>query len=254
MLRRRSCAASSASAGWRTRWTCWRRLQVRLLPRSLPHPPGYQLTARSLIATEAGGDLYDFQWDDAGRLWLASGDVSGHGYSCAIAQATVKAALLSLIAAERTPAAVMRELDRVLRATLAEQQFVTLCLLRLEPATGELELASAGHPFPLLFHDGAVEEIELPGLPLGRGPRRDFPSRALRLASGGVLLLYSDGLVEGADRRGAQYGYDRPLAVLRQAAQWNAAEILERMLFDWRGHLAGEPAADDTTLVVLKRR
>jgi serine phosphatase RsbU (regulator of sigma subunit) len=230
------------------------QLQTRLLPRSLPHLPGYQLTARSLIATEAGGDLYDFQWDDAGRLWLAAGDVSGHGYSCAIAQATVKAALLSLIGVDRSPAAVMSELDRVLRATLAEQQFVTLFLACLQPATGELRVASAGHPYAVLFHDGVVEEVQLPGLPLGRGPRRSYDERTLRLERGSVLLLYSDGLVEATNRRGEEYGYDRPLAVLRQAAQWNAAEILERLLFDWRGHLGAEPAADDTTLVVLKRR
>src|SRR4029079_2394911 len=73
------------------------RMQTGLLPQSLPRLPGYEVTARSLLATEAGGDLYDFLRDERGRLWIAAGDVSGHGYSCAIGQASIKASLLSLV-------------------------------------------------------------------------------------------------------------------------------------------------------------
>src|SRR5262249_12670045 len=90
-------------------------MQVRLLPAKPPMVPGYEFAARSLLATEAGGDLYDFLQDDRSGLWIAAGDVAGHGYSCAISQAMTKAALASLITVERPPSQVLRHMDRVLR-------------------------------------------------------------------------------------------------------------------------------------------
>jgi sigma-B regulation protein RsbU (phosphoserine phosphatase) len=230
------------------------RMQLGLLPQSLPRLPGYELTARSILATEAGGDLYDFLRDERGRLWIAAGDVSGHGYSCAIAQASLKAALLSLVDGNATPARVLERIDRVLRSSVAVRQFATLLLGCLEEASGRLVLANAGHPFPLLAEPGrGAREVEYPGLPLGQGPPRRYRDHELMLAPGSVLLLHSDGLFEALDASGRPYGFDRPRQILGEAAQWNAAEILERVLYDWRGHLGGAAPSDDTTLVVLKR-
>ncbi|HSK75996.1 MAG TPA: PP2C family protein-serine/threonine phosphatase [Thermoanaerobaculia bacterium] len=230
------------------------RMQRGLLPKTLPRLGGWEIAARSLLANEAGGDLYDFLPDDNGRLWIAAGDVAGHGYSCAVAQAMTKAALASLVGrGERTPAGVLGRADRVLRAAGATRNFTTLALLRLEPATGEALLANAGHPFPLFAAPGRVEELALPGLPLGRGPARTYQDRPLSIPPGGVLVFFSDGLFEAADRSGDVYGYDRIREVLESAADRPAEKILDAFLADWRGHLRGARPLDDTTLVVIKR-
>jgi len=233
------------------------RMQLGLLPARLPTPAGWDIAARSLLATEAGGDLYDFHHLDGepdGPLWIAAGDVAGHGYSCAIAQAMTVSALASLVAAERTPAGILSEVDRVLRRGGTGRTFTTLALLRLDPRTGEALLANAGHPFPLLLTAGAVREIELPGLPLGQGPRREYRDLAVSVPPGGVLVLASDGLFEGANGLAEAYGFERPAAVVRAAARRPAEAILEALLDDWRRHLAGEEPADDTTVLVIKRR
>jgi hypothetical protein len=230
------------------------RMQLGLLPQSLPRLAGYEVTARSLLATEAGGDLYDFMRDDRGRLWIAAGDISGHGYSCAIGQASVKASLLSLVDGAISPARVLERVDRVLRGGVIMRQFATLCLVCLEEATGRVLFANAGHPFPILAEPGQrAREIEHPGLPLGQGPPRKYRDLEFHLPRGAVLLLYSDGLYEATSPDGEPYGFERPRQVLGEAAMWNAAEVLERLIWDWRRHLAGSPSADDTTLVVLKR-
>jgi hypothetical protein len=231
------------------------RMQTGLLPQSLPRLPGYEVTARSLLATEAGGDLYDFLRDERGRLWIAAGDVSGHGYSCAIGQASVKASILSLVDGNATPARILERIDRVIRGTsVGNRQFATLCLICLEESSGRLLLSNAGHPFPLLAAPREPpRELEVPGLPLGQGPSRRYRDLEVTIPRGGVLLLYSDGLYEAVDPAGVPYGFDRSSRILGEAVAWNAAEILERLMFDWRRHLAGTAAADDTTLVVLKR-
>jgi sigma-B regulation protein RsbU (phosphoserine phosphatase) len=228
-------------------------MQLGLLPESPPAIEGWEIAVRSLLATEAGGDFYDFL-DEEGRLWVAAGDVAGHGYSCAIAQAMTAAALTSLIHPGVTPSGVLHSVDRVLRRNRAHRNFTTLALLRLDLATGEASLANAGHPFPLLAADGEIAEIPLSGLPLGQGPDRRYAETTIRIPPGGALLFCSDGLFEATDWQGNAYGYERPRELLRTLGDRPANEILEALFADWR-HYAGTdgPPADDTTVLVLKR-
>jgi hypothetical protein len=230
------------------------RMQRELLPE-VPAVEGWEIAVRSLLATEAGGDLYDFLRDPEGNLWIAAGDVAGHGYSCAIVQAMTAAALTSTITSTRMPSEVLREVDRVIRRGGSHRNFTSLALVRLDPRTGQALLGNAGHPFPLLLaHDGEVEEIDLPGLPLGQGPNRRYADLPFEVPPGGALVFCSDGLFEGTDPRDNAYGYDRPRELLRALGDRSAAEILEALFADWRKHMGTEgPPADDTTVLVVKR-
>jgi sigma-B regulation protein RsbU (phosphoserine phosphatase) len=228
------------------------RMQVGLLPTSLPEIEGWEIAARSLLATEAGGDLYDFLRDDAGRLWIAAGDVAGHGYSCAIVHAMTTAALTSLVTMERTPSEVLGLMDKVLRRG-GHRNFTSLALLLLDPITGKALLSNAGHPYPLALSAGEVSEIEMSGLPLGQGPARQYEDLSIEIPPGGVLVFCSDGLFEAVDWSANPYGFDRPQEVLRTLENHSATEIVEALLHDWQKHLRSEEPPDDTTVVVIKR-
>ncbi|MEA2602693.1 MAG: phosphoserine phosphatase RsbU/P [Acidobacteriota bacterium] len=228
------------------------RMQVGLLPKTIPQPPGWEIAARSLLATEAGGDLYDFIEDEEGQLWIAAGDVAGHGYSCSIAQAMTVAALSSLVAASQTPSGILQRVDRVLRRN-AHRHFTTLALLRLDPKTGRGRLTNAGHPYALLSAEGEVSEIPLAGLPLGQGPKREYGDTDVEIPAGAALVFCSDGLFEATDVRAASYGYERPREVLHNLAGKPAEEILEGLLADWRLYRGSVEQEDDTTVVVVKR-
>ncbi|HEV7784212.1 MAG TPA: PP2C family protein-serine/threonine phosphatase, partial [Thermoanaerobaculia bacterium] len=228
------------------------RIQLGLLPQQLPRITGWEIAASSLLATEAGGDLYDFFADEEGFLWIAAGDVAGHGYSCSIAQAMTVASLSSLITATQTPAGVLQQVDRVLRRN-THRHFTTLVLLRLDPRTGIGRLANAGHPYALLSAEGHVSEIPLAGLPLGQGPKRQYGDLDVEIPPGAALVFASDGLFEATDSRGISYGYERPREVLHGLAGKTATEILDGLMADWRRYRGAVEQEDDTTVVVVKR-
>jgi sigma-B regulation protein RsbU (phosphoserine phosphatase) len=167
----------------------------------------------------------------------------------------VKASLLSLVKADRTPSEVLQEIDRVLRAAGETRLFTTLALVRVDPSTGEAVWSNAGHPFPFLVDEGVCRELASPGLPLGQGPPRVYRDERFTIPARGVLVIASDGLYEAVDPFGEPYGYDRPRTVLGSVGLWRrpADGIVDACLADWRRH-AGEGApADDTTVVVVKR-
>lgn len=231
------------------------RMQLSLLPEKPPAVDGLDLAVKTVLATEAGGDLFDFVIDDAGTLWIAAGDVSGHGYSCGIQQAMVMAALSSLVKAGRKPSEILVEIDRVLRMGRSGRLFTSVALLALDPKTGKGLLANAGHPYPLLLEEGGCREITGSGLPLGQGPKRTYEDIAVEIPKGGVLILASDGLYEGPDLVDAPYGYDRPRDVLTAVSLWRrpADAIVEALFADWRRHVGEGTPADDTTILVVKR-
>ncbi len=231
------------------------RMQLSLLPEKPPVVPGLELSVKTILATEAGGDLYDFVQDESGALWIAAGDVSGHGYSCGIQQAMVMAALASLVKAGRRPSEILVEIDRVLRMGRSGRLFTSLALLKLDPKGGGGVLANAGHPFPILLHEGKASEIAGSGLPLGQGPKRTYQDVPFEIPKGGVLVIASDGLFEGTDRFDAPYGFDRPRVVLESTSLWRRPpdSIVEALLADWRLHVGKGAPSDDTTILVVKR-
>lgn len=231
------------------------RMQLSLLPDKPPVVGGLDLAVRTILATEAGGDLFDFVIDDAGSLWIAAGDVSGHGYSCGIQQAMVMAALASLVKAGRRPSEILVEIDRVLRMGRASRVFTSLALLRLDPKTGGGLLANAGHPYPLLLEESGCREIAGSGLPLGQGPKRTYADVSVDLPKGCVLVIASDGFYEGPNLVDTPYGYDRPREVLTAVSLWRrpAEAIVEALFADWRRHVGEGTPADDTTILVIKR-
>ena len=231
------------------------RMQLALLPDRPPDVPGLQIAARTILATEAGGDLYEFLVDEEGSLWVAAGDVAGHGFSCGIQGAMVKACLLTLVKAGRQPGEILVEVDRVLRAANSGRLFTSLVLARIDPSTGRGVLANAGHPWPLLVVEGRARELSTSGLPLGKGPARVYEETEFELPGAASLVLASDGLYEGPDRFDEPYGFERPKGVLERVGLWRrpAESILEALLGDWRTHVGeGEPA-DDTSVVVVRR-
>ena len=223
-------------------------LQRSLLQTRLPDVPGLDLAVRYEPAgaqTEVGGDFYELTMLD-GRLLVAIGDVAGHSLHAATVMAEVRHAVRAYAVEGHSPAAVLRLVNQFMR-TVLPQDSATLCLLTLDPATGVIRLASAGHLPPLLRTDEGVHLVEAHGPLLGINAPRPGESEFV-LPPGGTLVLYTDGLVE---RRDADI--DVGLTALLKASTTVDSDLnafCRRLVTQLAGSVQ---QADDIAVVALRR-
>ncbi|MFG1996562.1 SpoIIE family protein phosphatase [Actinoplanes sp. NPDC048988] len=225
-------------------------LQRSLLQSRLPEVPGLELAMRYEPAgaqTEVGGDFYELTMLE-GRLLVAIGDVAGHSLHAATVMAEVRHAVRAYAVEGHPPGKVLSLVNRFMRTVLPAES-ATICLLTLDPATGSVRLASAGHLPPLLHTpDGGARYLEPRGPLLGiNAPRPDDLEFVLPL--GGTLVLYTDGLVE---RRDADI--DVGLAALAEASSTIEPDLDDfgRRLLTQLGGTGQQ--ADDIAVVALRRR
>lgn len=229
-----------------------RELQRELLPHSPPVLAGYQFAQASRTANEVGGDYHDYIALPDGRLALVIGDASGHGMASGLLMAIASAVLK--LGLELNPAldTVFSLVNRVLCRTGDRRAFMSLFVALLEPATGSLSYACAGHPFPLLRRvGGPIEELGSGGLPLGLRAERAVSVCSTSLEPGDLLVLYTDGLPEAASPSGEPMGFE-PLSICLRPGG-SPGDVLGRLLATFDRHTAGEPLRDDLSVVVVQR-
>src|SRR4051794_24786515 len=227
-------------------------LQRALLPASLPDVPGHELAVRYLPSDardHAGGDWYDAFALPGGRYGIVVGDVGGRGISAAATMGQIRNALRAYALKGAPPADVMDDLHRLVEASAGTITFATAIYVAFDPATGEGELATAGHLPPLLVHtDGSTEYVQIPGCPpLGLSGAPACSATRFRLADGDTLWLYTDGLVESR-RRPIDDGLSS-LACAAGAARGDLEPIADALLATVPG-----TRADDVALLGFRRR
>ena len=176
-----------------------RGLQQALLPRRLSAHPQVETAGRYLPGTqgmEVGGDWYDVVEAGDG-LALVIGDVQGHGVQAAATMGQLRSAVRAFALGDRPPDEVMSGTNHLL-IDLDPGQFASCCYLRLDPASGLVRVARAGHPPPLIrTPDGRTRVWDIPGgVVLGVDPHAQYPVAELQLEPDSILALYTDGLVE----------------------------------------------------------
>ena len=227
------------------------RLQRAILPADLPKVPGWLMAASYLQAghSDAGGDFYDVTPLGAGRIAVFVGDVMGRGVTAAAAMAQMRAAIRALVAVEPDPRTVLLALDRLFEQ-YDFQQLVTMIYAVADPVRGEIVVANAGHPPPVVRRaDGSVEVVSAePGLLLGAGGGERKPV-TVPFDDGDLFLAYTDGLVERRDE-------DIDAGVARLASACAAADEAGD-LFKWLADVvlaARDTRRDDDVAVLAVRR
>ncbi len=229
-------------------------MQRSLLPRSRPSLPGLELgdVYAASARLDVGGDVYDYLLLPDGRLAVVMGDVTGHGIDAAADMAMAKFVFRSLGRRQPGPGAVLEAANEVVVEEIAHGKFITMVVLTVNPLTGALAVAAAGHPAPrLLDADGAVTPLEARGLALGIDEEQTYPETTGTLHPGAAVVLYTDGVIE-ARRGGELYGLERLDALLAARRDLSAPDLARAIVDDCRAFAGGE-LVDDCAVVVLRR-
>jgi serine phosphatase RsbU (regulator of sigma subunit) len=227
-------------------------IQQSLLPEAVPSIPGWQIEPFYRPAREVGGDLYDFLALPDGRLGIVIGDVTGKGMPAALIMATTCAMIRSAAPGIASPGEVLSWVNNLLEGNIASGTFATCFYAVLEPGSGRLRFANAGHSLPYLARDGEIHELRATGLPLGLLAEQSYPEQEVTLTADDRILFYTDGLVEAHAPDREMFGTPRLKRLLQEHS--HAAGLLEFLLNrleEFTG--AGWEQEDDVTLVMVRR-
>lgn len=217
-------------------------------------PPALHLHAEIVPAKTVGGDLYAYFTLPDGRLCFAVGDVSDKGVPAALFMARTITLLKTIGREAQAPDEILRRVNAELYPDNDECMFVTLFCGIIDPATGRITAASAGHEPPIVVSaDGQCCLNEIPsGSALGLERNVDLPVTTYTLAPGETLLLYTDGVTDAVDTAQAMFTRERLLAAaseLATAPEGLAGALRHRV----EAFSAGADQADDITLFTLRR-
>jgi serine phosphatase RsbU (regulator of sigma subunit)/predicted ester cyclase len=229
-----------------------RRIQQASLPKEVPTLEGWQIAPYYQPAREVGGDFYDFHLLSEGRLGLVVGDATGKGVPAALVMSTTCGMLRLAAQGSSSPSEMLRGVNEVLFPNIPPNMFVTCFYAILDPTSGHLVYANAGHDLPYLHRNGDAEELRARGMPLGLMPAMNYEEKETVLHSGEAALLYSDGLVEAHDPEGEMFGFPRLRALIAEHGEERSlGELLLEELYTFTGERWEQE--DDITLVALKR-
>jgi predicted ester cyclase len=230
-----------------------RRIQQASLPREVPQLEGWRISPLYRPAREVGGDFYEFFELDDGRVGFAVGDATGKGVPAAFVMSATCALLGGVATASgASPGEVLARINEAVLTRIPPNMFVTCFYAILEPESGNLTYANAGHDLPYVRHGSDAEELRARGMPLGLMPGMGYEERETILQVGESALFYSDGLVEAHDPKGEMFGFPRLRELVAEHGdKQSLEEVLLEELYTFTGE--GWEQEDDITLLTLRR-
>jgi serine phosphatase RsbU (regulator of sigma subunit)/predicted ester cyclase len=231
------------------------RIQQASLPEEVPELEGWQISPYYEPAREVGGDFYDFHLLSEDRLGLAVGDATGKGVSAALVMSTTCGMLQAVSQAldSPSPGEILSRVNETLFTRIPPNMFVTCFYAILDPKSGSLTYANAGHDLPYLRRRvGECEELRARGMPLGLMPGMGYEEKEIVLEEGEVAFFYTDGLVEAHAPDNEMFGFPRLRALI---AEHDEEATLEASLMEELYSFVGEgwEQEDDITLLTLER-
>jgi serine phosphatase RsbU (regulator of sigma subunit) len=234
------------------------RIQSSMLPAEPPPIPGWDLAVKLQPARETSGDFFDFIPLDNGKYGIVIGDVSDKGLGAALFMAMTSTLFRTFAARHPSlPALTMSLVNERILSDTGGSSFVTAFLGVLEPTTGRLRYANAGHMPPLLLSvqkGKSIDHLVRTGMALGVMKDAAWQQKIVKFTPGDFLLLYTDGILDAQNSTGEFYGEQRLLQTARAQAGSTARQIVEAILGDV-AHFTGEvPVNDDVILMALARK
>ena len=230
-----------------------REIQERLLPSEYPKIDGIEIRGINIPSRQVGGDYFDCFVIDDDHLALTIADVSGKGVPASLLMSNLHAGLHSLASAKADMTAVVAQLNDLIHAHTSFDKFITFFYAELDINNKTLTYVNAGHNPPYIVHaDRTLMTLETGGLILGMMPNMPYEKETVKLQTGDILLMFTDGVTEAKDPADCEYAENRLEKLLQQSVDKGIEAILENTIASITEFSAGAPQADDITLLGLK--
>jgi len=231
----------------------------------LPSPKALMLTGVCNPARVVSGDYYDFMRFDT-SVAFAIGDVAGKGISAALLMASIQSTMRMQLTAgvpgmcdgeaphQLSTAMMVSRLNKLLYANTSPEKYATFYFAVYDETTHTLTYTNAGHLQPILLRKGVPELLEVTGTVVGAFPFSLYEERNIQLASGDVLVAYTDGMIEPENEYGEMFGEQRLTDLLAKNVDRDSTEIIARVMesvLQWSGDAA--ELSDDMTMLVARR-
>ena len=229
-------------------------IQQSLLPTDPLLKPPFRVAGKNVPSSDVGGDYYDFVPGEGSMLTVGLGDVAGKGMPAALLMTNLHASVRAHVESEPRLPIVMARLNRSIHQAVRGERFITLVLVAIDTATGEIRYVNAGHNPPYLIRSsGEIEKLSVGGLLLGMFPEAGYESAGLRMEPGDVLLLYSDGVTEAHDDGMDEFGEERLAAFLSENRELDPEKLTEALIRRVHEFSSQGKPGDDVTVAVIRR-
>jgi serine phosphatase RsbU (regulator of sigma subunit) len=229
------------------------KIQQRLLPETLPEIEGYRFAGANRPCKTVSGDYYDVVVRPDGRIYFVIADVSGKGITAALVMSSVATAFAIFTRTDPTPADLLRDMNAILAPKTSPSKFVTMVAGVLDPATGIVSFANAGHVPPLVVSKSGVEAMRSTDIVVGILPNAQYRNQTLTLTPGDSLVLFTDGVTEAENIAEEQLGLDPISEMLLSMHCSEAPAILNRIDTYVHDYIGDVPAGDDVTMLAMTR-
>jgi sigma-B regulation protein RsbU (phosphoserine phosphatase) len=229
-----------------------RRIQDSLLPKKLPHIPGYEIAAMTQPLRFVGGDYYNVARLSERETVVCIADVAGKGLPAALLMSSLQAALKPLMWQKLPPRELCQRLNRILCDVTPVGKFISFFYAILDGVNHRLTYCNAGHNPPLLIRaDGTSTELDAAGAVLGQFPQWRYEHSELQMRAGDKLLIFTDGLVEACNARDEFFGEQNVIRIARENPNSSADDLMKNLIRAASQH-TGTHFQDDASLIVLK--
>ena len=248
-LREEAIAKSKLDEELRTAYT----IQSRLLPAQLPVIDGYAFAGANKPCRTVSGDYYDVVARPDGRIYFIMADVSGKGITAALVMASVATAFSIFTRTDPSPAELVRDLNTTLAPKTAPTKFVTMVVGVLDPATGTVNFANAGHVAPLVISKRGATQLTTTDMVVGLFASATYRNQSVNLEPGDSLVLFTDGVTEAENESEEQLGLEPVAELVSSLHGTPAPRVLETIETHVQQFVGDAPAADDVTMFALTR-
>ncbi len=227
-------------------------IQTAILPKAIPQMEGVEIAALSRPARQVGGDYHAFFVRD-GVMTALVADVAGKSMPAALLVSALHAVLQLLFAEGRELGEIATELNRHIHNWSAENKFITMIMVAIDPENETIQYVNAGHNPGYLVIDGKLDTIKAHGLPIGILPTSRYAVQTRPFPAGACAVLYSDGITEAEDIDGNELGNERLEALLSEHIGCGANVIRDQIAEMVDAFVGEAPQKDDETIVIARR-